>query len=162
MQIFLTILAGAGTFVLGQIIIKLVIDPVQSFKSIIADISNILILYANVYANPKPFGDETQSKMSQEIRVLSSNLQSNMYLIPKYKISARIFGLPSVENVVSASKNLIFIHNGHDGALTDQTILNLYAAQKVRIALDIFIPEEDRLNPKHEERFGRAKEDATL
>ena len=157
MQIFLTILAGAGTFVLGQIIIKLVIDPVQSFKSTIADISNILILYANVYANPKPIGDETQSKMSQEMRILSSNLQSNMHLIPGYKVLACLFGLPSIENVISASKNLIFIHNGHDGVLANQGMPNCYAAQKAKIALDIFIPEGEYLNPEHEKDLVKTK-----
>ena len=157
MQIFLTILAGAGTFVLGQIIIKLVIDPVQSFKTTIADISNILILYANIYANPKPIGDELQGEMSQEMRRLSSNLQSNMHLIPAYKISACIFGLPSIENVISASKNLIFIHNGHDGVLANQGVLNCYAAQKAKIALGIFIPEGEYLDPDNEKTFVQAK-----
>ena len=157
MQIFLTILAGAGTFVLGQIIIKLVIDPVQSFKTTIADISNILILYANIYANPKPIGDVLQGEMSQEMRRLSSNLQSSMHLIPAYKISAYIFGLPSIENVISASKNLIFIHNGHDGVLANQGILNCYAAQKAKIALSIFIPEGEYLNPDNEKIFVQAK-----
>lgn len=157
MQIFLTILAGAGAFVLGQIIIRLVIDPIQSFKSTIADVSNILILFANIYANPKLAGDEGQSKMSQEMRILSSKLQSNMHLIPSYKIMASIFGLPTIENVVSASKNLIFIHNGHDGVLANQGVLNCYAAQEARIALGIFIPEGEYLNPDHKKEFVKVK-----
>lgn len=157
MQIFLTILAGAGTFVLGQIIMKLVIDPVQSFKSTIADISNALILHSNIYANPKPAGDEPQSKMSQEMRILSSKLQSNMHLVPNYKLTARIFGLPTIENVVSASKNLIFIHNSHDGVLANQDKLNCYAAQKARISLEIFIPKSEYLNLDLEKEFVKAK-----
>lgn len=159
MQIFLTILAGAGTFVLGQIIMKLLIDPVQAFKSTIADISNLLILHANIYASPKPRGDEAQGAMSKEMRMLSSKLQSTMHLIPSYKITAFIFGLPTIENVVVASKKLIFIHNGHDGALREQGILNCYAAQKVRIALGIFISEADYLDPDNEKEFLRAKRD---
>lgn len=157
MQIFLTILAGAGTFVLGQIIMKLVIDPVQSFKLTIADVSNSLILHSNIYANPKPHGDEAQSAMSKEMRILSSKLQSNMYLIPNYKITSRIFGLPTIENVISASKELIFIHNGHDGALANQGILNCYAAQKARVSLGIFISEGEYLNLDHEKEFVKAK-----
>lgn len=60
MDIFLTIFAGVGTFVLGQIALKLLIDPVQSFKMTIAEVSNKLILYANIYANPRSPGDEKQ------------------------------------------------------------------------------------------------------
>ncbi len=158
LQIFLTILAGAGTFVLGQIIMKLIIDPVQIFKSTIADISNILILHSNIYSNPRPAGDEAQSKMSQEMRNLSSKLQSDMHLIPCYKITSRIFGLPTIEDVVIASKKLIFIHNGHNsGALENQGILNSYAAQNVKIALGIFIPKGEYLNPDNEKEFLKAK-----
>ena len=157
MDIFLTILAGAGTFVLGQIVLKLLIDPVQSFKVTIAEIANKLILYANIYANPKQMGDEKQEAMSQDLRNLSSKLQSNMHLIPAYCISSCIFGLPSKKQVATASKKLIFIHNGHDGALVNQGILNCYAAQKIRIALGIFIPEGERLNPEDEMSFVKAK-----
>ena len=160
MQIFLTILAGVGTFVLGQIVMKLFIDPVQSFKSTIAEISNALILYANVYANPRPASDESQSKMSQEMRMLSSKLQANMYLIPSYKYTSILFRLPSIDKVVSASGNLIFLHNGHsEGPLHAQGTLNCYAAQRAKLALGIFIPEDQLLKPEREKELIKAKED---
>lgn len=157
MNIFLTILAGAGTFVLGQIILKLLIDPVQSFKATVAEVANKLILYANIYANPKPLGDEKQESMSQDMRNLSSKLQSSMHLIPAYSFAKCIFGLPSKQQVANAAKHLIFIHNGHDGALANQGILNSYAAQKIRIALGIFIPDGEYLDPKNEIEFLKAK-----
>jgi hypothetical protein len=150
MQIFLTILAGAGAFALGQIVLKLVIDPVHALKVTIADVAHKLILYANLYADPKPPGDEKQEEASREFRILSSKLQSNMYLVPSYKITARVFGLPSQNDIVEGSRNLIFLHNGHDGALANQGILNCYAAQRVRKALGIYIPESEYLNPDHE------------
>ncbi|SDW31447.1 hypothetical protein [Nitrosomonas oligotropha] len=158
MEIFLTILAGAGTFVLGQIIMKLVIDPVQSLKIAIAEVANKLILSANIYANPRPASDEKQKEMSQEMRILSSKLQSNMHLIPCYDYTAKIFGLPKKEQIAIASNGLIFIHNGHDGVLANQGILNCYAAQKIRIALSIFIPPGEYLNPEHEKVFIKAKQ----
>ena len=157
MEIFFTILAGAGTFVLGQIILKLLIDPIQSFKVTVAEIANKLILYANIYANPMHLGDERQCAMSQDMRNLSSKLQSNMHLIPAYNISKYIFGLPSKQQIATASKKLIFIHNGHDGALANQGILNCYAAQEVRSSLGIYIPEEEYLNPEDAVSFVKAK-----
>jgi hypothetical protein len=157
MQIFLTIVTGAGTLVLGQIILKLLIDPVQSFKTTVAEIANKLILYANIYVDPKPLGDEKQAAMSEDLRILSSKLQSNMYLIPAYNISKYIFSLPSKQNIASATSKLIFIHNGHDSALANQGMLNCYAAQKVRISLGIYIPDGEYLNPENEAGFVKAK-----
>ncbi|MFZ2160808.1 MAG: hypothetical protein WAW02_01195 [Sideroxyarcus sp.] len=157
MEMFSTIVAGAGTFVLGQIVLKLLIDPVQSFKATVAEIANKLIFYANIYANPKPLGDEKQTAMSEDFRVLSSKLQSHMHQIPAYNISRCIFGLPSKKQVATASSKLIFLHNGHDGALENQGILNCYAAQKVRNSLGVYIPEGEYLNPKDEASFLKAK-----
>jgi len=132
---------------------KLIIDPVQTFKSTVAEISNALILYANVYANPKPHGDEAQDNMSKEMRILSSKLLSNMHLIPWYQRTSRVFGLPDIDKVVEASKQLIYLHNGYDGVMANQGILNCYAAQKARIALGIHIPKDEYLNPDHEKSF---------
>lgn len=157
MHIFLTILAGAGAFVLGQLVMKLVIEPVHGLKTTIADVAHKLILYGNIYANPKQPGDERQDAASKEFRILSSRLQSDMHLIPGYQLSARLFGLPRQEDIIEASKNLIFLHNGHEGALANQGILNCYAAQRVRGALGIYIPEGERLNPDHEKGFIRAR-----
>jgi len=153
MDIFWTILAGAGTFVLGQIILKLLIDPVQSLKSTVAEIANKLILYANIYANPRERDDEKQLEMANELRNLSSTLQSNMYLIPAYKFTRYIFGLPPIKEIVYASGQLIYIHNGFKDAANNQGILNCYAAQKSRLALNIFIPTEEFLNPENEAHF---------
>ena len=157
LEIFLTIIAGAGTFVVGQIVLKLLVDPIQSFKVTVAEVSNNLILYANIYANPREPGDLKQEQMSQSFRDLSSKLQSNMHLIPAYDLLRYVFGLPCKKEVVNAAKNLIFIHNGHDGLLANQGILNLYAAQKARLSLGIFIPEGDYLDPEKEAALVKTK-----
>ena len=52
MSTFLTIIAGVAVYVLGQLIIKLIVDPIQAFKSTVGEISIALINNANVYANP--------------------------------------------------------------------------------------------------------------
>ena len=157
MQIFLTILAGAGAFVLGQIVLKLVIEPVHGLKTTIADVADKLILYANIYSNPEQARYQSEDAVSKEFRILSSRLQSGMHLVPGYQITARLFGLPRQENIIEASKNLISLHNGQDGVLANQGILNCYAAQRVRVALGIHIPEGERLNPDREKDFIRAK-----
>ena len=114
-------------------------------------------MYANIYSSPRFAGEKAQEEMSQELRALSSTLQSNMHLIPYYNLMRFLFGLPSKKNVVNAAQELIFIHNGHDGLLENQGILNCYAAQKIRISLSIFIPDGEYLNPDHERHCIKAK-----
>jgi hypothetical protein len=157
-EIFFTILAGVLTFVLGQVVIKLFIEPVHSMKRVVADISHKLILYANLYANPKPLGDESQDQALKEFRELSSRLHAAMSLIPIYPVTSFIFGLPKRSDVVKASSNLIGLYNGHDHTLANQGILNSYSAQHVRMALGIYIPEGERLDPEKESHFVKAKD----
>jgi hypothetical protein len=153
MQIFLTILAGAGAFVLGQILLKLFIEPVNDMRRVIAEISHKLIAFANIYANPRSLQDERQSEVSREFRILASRLESSMHLVPFYKNTAKLFGLPSQENIDMASRGLIALHNGHDHVLANQGLLNCYTAQRVKDALSIYIPAGDRLDPDLEKNF---------
>lgn len=158
MTIFLTIISGVSIFAFGQIVLKLIIDPVNEFKKTVSQIAHDLILYANVYANPKAPGDEKQAAMSQQMRKLSSMLHSNMYLIPAYNTTRKLFCLPKQEDVAKATKNLIGISNGYDGALANQGILNTYSAQHVKEALGIHIPEGEYLDPEKERLFIKAKD----
>lgn len=52
LTVFLTVLSGVMTFVIGQLIVKLLLDPVQDMKKTIAQISHTLIERENVIANP--------------------------------------------------------------------------------------------------------------
>jgi len=95
--------------------------------------------------------------MSQDMRILSSKLLSKMYLIPAYNISKYIFGLPSKNQVETASRKLIFIHNGHDSALVNQGILNSYAAQEVRNSLGIYTPKDEYMDTDDAVHYFKAK-----
>ena len=158
MQIFLTIVGGAATFVLGQIILRIVVEPVHSMKSVVAEISHKLMLHAKIYANPKPTGDESYDEVMDEFREISSKLLSAMYLVPRYELTALIFGLPSKENVIDASKNLIGLSNGHDHLLENQGFLNRYYSQHIRDSLGLYMRPEERLNPDLEEKLIKLKE----
>jgi len=153
--IFLTIFAGVMTFVLGQLALKLLIDPVQEFKRAVADISHALIEYAEVYENPGITGRDKEREVSKELKRLSSRLNAQMYLIPMYKNTARIFRLPTRGNVVKAEKDLIGLSNGLSPANPEQSTLNRFTAYRIFQALGIYIPEKERLSPEDEEKFLR-------
>ena len=54
--VFYIILAGVIIYVAGEIIVKIVIDPVQELKRVIADIAFKLIHYSHIY-RITPSGD---------------------------------------------------------------------------------------------------------
>jgi hypothetical protein len=148
MTVFLTVLSGVITFVLGQLIIKLLVDPVHDFRRTVADIALALIEYANVYANPGVAGSEVEKKVSEELRRLSSRLNAQMYLIPCYRLTAKIFGLPSREKVVDAASNLIGLSNGVFRSASDLVLVNVERSDKIRNVLGIFVPESERIKPR--------------
>lgn len=50
--IFTTVVSGTLVFVVGQIILKFIIEPIHKQKEIIGEIADALIYYANLYTHP--------------------------------------------------------------------------------------------------------------
>jgi len=138
MTIFLTIIAGVITYVIGQLIMQLIIEPVHELKKVISNISLSLIEYANVYSNPGVWGEEKEKDVSNILRKLSSQLNAHLYLIPKYTLVATIFGLPSKDNLIQASKNLIGLSNSVFASAAKLATLNAEKADKTCSLLGIY------------------------
>jgi hypothetical protein len=152
MTIFLTIFAGVVTFVLGQIFLKLLVDPVHEFKRTIADISHALIEYADTYSNPGVTGEENEMMVSKEFRKLSSRLNAQMYLIPSYDKTAKLFSLPSRNNVAQASRYLIGISNSVFKTAAHLAVKNAEKADLICDCLGIYVTEQDRVAEKDENK----------
>lgn len=152
MTTFLTIVSGVAVFVLGQLLLKLVIEPVHDVKRIIAEVAHVLIEDAIVFANPGTYGEEKEAEVSGKIRNLSSRLSAGIYLVPGYAITSKIFGLPTLEDATKATRKLIGLSNGFSSR-PNRDILNSYLAQHVRDALGIHIPENERLDPNLEKEI---------
>lgn len=142
--VFLTIFAGVVTFVIGELIVKLVIDPVQNMKSTIGVISHTLVQYANVIANPGTPKQELMDEASTALRGLSSRLRSHLCLVPKYNLTARLFGLPSHQQVCSASRALIGLSNSVYRATDRVFEMNAKSVEHVCDSLGIPMEEGDR------------------
>lgn len=142
MTVFLTVFSGVMTFVLGEMIIKLFIEPVHDFRRTISEVALTLIEYANVYTNPGETKGEVEKKAAEEIRRLSSRLNAQIYLIPYYQITSKIFCLPSRSEATNATKNLIGLSNGIFSLASDSASVNLERAKRIRKSLGIFIDEE--------------------
>lgn len=51
MQIFWTVLAGVLVFLLGQIVLKSLIEPRQRLREAISRVAHVLLMYQASYAN---------------------------------------------------------------------------------------------------------------
>lgn len=139
LSIFFTILAGAGTFALGQIILRLYIDPLCQFKRVIADIAHALIYHGATLGDAGSGDDEREQAVAAEIRRLSSRLSTEMSLVPSYGGMARVFRLPRRRDVEAAANHLIYLSNGlSNAARRDKNVSRIHSVRK---ALGIFDDE---------------------
>ena len=139
--VFWTVVSGVITFVIGQLVVKLVIEPVQDFKKTIGQISHALIEHAQVYLNPGVAKEEIQHGVSSQFRTLSSQLHAHLFLVPVYSLAAVIFRLPSREKVVAASKGLIGLSNSVFRDEGDGARHNVRRRESICDSLGIYMPE---------------------
>ena len=118
--VFYIILAGVIIYVAGQIIVKIVIDPVQELKRIIAEIAFKLIYYSHVYRLTSSGNDEASEEEAQksvdsekleqaadEYRKLASMLNAGYHLVPFYAIARLLFFLPREADIMEARNALL-------------------------------------------------------
>ncbi len=142
--VFLTVFSGVIIYVLGQLIVKLLIDPVQEMNKTIGQISHSLIEYANVIANPGISSKEVMHQTSQHLRQLSSQLQAHLYLIPKYDKTAKTFHLPVRGKILAASGSLIALSNSVFSTSDGIHKHNAQRVENVCDSLGIYLSEDNR------------------
>jgi hypothetical protein len=118
--VFYIIIAGVIIYVAGEIIVKIVIDPVQELKRVIADIAFKLIHYSHVYriapsGDGDASGEEAQKRVdpekleqaADEYRKLASMLNAGYRLVPFYAIAKLLFFLPREADIIEARNELL-------------------------------------------------------
>lgn len=143
LTIFTTVFAGTLVFVLGQLFLKLVLEPVHNFKHVIAETSDALIVYQRVYLSDAWAEEAFKKEASETFRQLAGKLHGAMYLIPGYWLNQKIFFLPKREKIRGASHLLIQISNCIP---PDSLSIFSNSARRQRIsdALGIYMPEDER------------------
>lgn len=145
--VFITVLSGVLTYVLGQLVVKLVIDPVQETKRTIGQVAYSLIEKANIISNPGVLSAEEMNDTAKHLRQLSSQLNSHLYLVPRYPLTAKVFRLPQKESVLKASSFLIGLSNSLDRADIRGYETNAKRVEAIHDLLGIHF-EEGRRWPK--------------
>ena len=99
MTVFLTVLSGVMVYVLGQLALKLVIEPGYEFKRTVADIAQALIMIDRVFVDVTFVGADKKNmeEISVHLRELSARLYAHVYLTNS--ITSRIFRVPSRERI---------------------------------------------------------------
>ena len=111
--VFYIILAGVIIYVLGEIIVKIVIDPVQELKRVIAEIAFKLIHYSHIFklasseersgeAAEQAIDQEKLEQAADEYRKLASMLNAGYHLVPFYAIARLLFFLPRETDIIEA------------------------------------------------------------
>ncbi|HHH3033245.1 hypothetical protein [Serratia sp. G204Y] len=158
MTVLLTVFSGVMVYVIGQIIMKMLIEPVSEQRKVISKITYDLRFYANKLSNPKGTDDDEMVEVCKIMRQHSSQLHAATNLIPAYGSWCYVFGLPKPDKIKDATGNLIRLSHGFsNGPLAHQDILNAYAMQKVNLALGVSIPPDELLDPDNEKHFIKAR-----
>ncbi len=143
-MVFLTVFSGVITFVIGQLVVKLVIEPVQEMKKTIAQISHAMIEHANVFMNPGVPSQDVMEETSQQLRKLSSQLRAHLYLVPAYRRTARLFFLPKINQVLAAASALIGLSNSVFRATGNVYEVNAKRVEEICDSLGIYMEEGSR------------------
>lgn len=142
--VFATVIAGVLTYVAGQLVLKLVIEPVHELRKTIGEISHLLIERANIIGNPGYPPEDVIAATSEELRKQSAKLHAHLYLVPAYDAMARVFRLPARAAVLEASSNLIGLSNSIFRDRPNLDRINAKRREKVCDSLGIYFPPEER------------------
>jgi uncharacterized membrane protein YgaE (UPF0421/DUF939 family) len=100
-SVFLTVVTGVLVFVLGQFIIKLILEPLTEYRKNLGLLSSHLLKELNVILH----GDASE-EITEELRRLSAMVLSSSYVVPLYSLFASILSLPSKEKLIEATRSL--------------------------------------------------------
>jgi hypothetical protein len=143
--VFFTVFLGFVTFVLGQVVVKLVIDPVQEMNKTVGKIAHSLTYFADVTGNPGVQAAEVNLNASKELRRLSADLESHLYSVPAYSRTAVVFHLPGQKAVLDVCRNLIGLSNSVmpidvRGNLAET---NSKRVQDIRLKLGLYVAPDE-------------------
>lgn len=120
MTLFTTILAGVTVFVLGQIVLKWMIEPIQKLRKLKGEILfHLAYDYTTIHNAKKTGKTETALEVGKTLERLGASLLANQHLIPIYSLNQRVFQLPDRNKLQEAAKRLHLISNSMFGGECD-------------------------------------------
>ncbi len=130
----LTIIGGVLIFVIGQLLLKVFIDPIQKLRAIKGSIIDSLSYYAKFYSNPGMITQDNAKKTSHALRKLGSELMAITTVLPWYRFWSLLRVVPKLGDISKAHCNLIGLSNGLS---TGDAHDNRECVQKIKEALHL-------------------------
>ena len=146
--VFQTIFAGVVVFVVGQIVVKIIIDPVQQLKKSLGNVAHALINYEQVYSNSNMSREEEVREVDKILRALASQLHADMRQIPLYGFFGKVFFLPGKDAIYTSSKKLITLANWMYSKNEKRYEWRAKLRQEISDELGIFLHEDSRISAK--------------
>lgn len=126
---FLTVVTGTLVFVLGQICLKLIIEPYIEQQKVISEIRYSLIFYGNAYCSKDDLANTEKLKRISDaqlkFRALAGQLVAVNMFVRGYGFWRYFLFAPARENIKVASSGLIGLSNSLIAA-PDPTSRNKY------------------------------------
>jgi hypothetical protein len=151
MEFISVVLAGVSIFVVGQLILKLFIEPIQQFKKTMAEVTHTSVRYSHAIHNPHLVTSELQAETYDKLRQLSGQLCADMELIPvfPYPFLRWLFSLPTRAKVYESVRHLIATGNwmrSPSDKKFDYTVRSIQAACD---SLGLYTDPADRVPEEH-------------
>lgn len=143
---FETIISGVLVYVAGQLVLRLVIEPVHALKSAFASTSEVLLVNAPFIYSPTALSDEQRAELKARLLESAANLRAKLMLVPAYKFWGWVFRLPPEADVHAAAQDLIAIGNWCYSSSTAVHEHIISHVQKASDRLGIFVPDNSRVS----------------
>lgn len=102
--VFTTVLSGVSVFVLGQIVLKWMIDPIQELRTVISDVRFFMMHDHTIIHTSHVFDKSEVRVVDQNLTRLGAGLLAKQQLIPFYCRIYWVVRLPKPEDLELASK----------------------------------------------------------
>lgn len=117
-----TVLGGVAVFVVGQVLLKVVLEPVQGLRMLIGEVADDLVFHSNVFANPGAHSPEREMESSLVLRQRATQLAARAHLVPHYRVWAYLGIVPSLSNIAIAREGLVYLSNAVSGGDPDTNL----------------------------------------
>ena len=135
----LTILGGVLVFGIGQVILKVFIEPLVELRRSIGFVTGVFLRYQAKITNGR-MNDEIQA----DLKTASSQLLVNSQAIPFYPVWAAVFRLPSKDRLLRAAQGMNLISSRPAGEESQGSVSEAYESMKeIKAALGIRIDYRD-------------------
>lgn len=133
----LTIAGGVIVYALGHLFVALFVEPIHRLRSLIGEIADSLVFYANVYSNPGSGKMERMDEASEVLRRQAAQLRARAHSIPGYVFWVFTGLVREKAEIKEASAELIGLSNSVHRSEPNLGIQNYRRQEKIEELLGI-------------------------